>query len=96
MMVLVAGYSGVGKSALIKHVKFPIIQKQRTFISGKFDQFKKDIPYYAFIEAIKEFIKNLLSESDEKINAWKQRISSGFGRKCQADYRCYSPTFANY
>ncbi|MEE4285340.1 MAG: AAA family ATPase, partial [Mariniphaga sp.] len=76
MLVLVAGYSGVGKSALIKHVKFPIIQQHGTFISGKFDQFKKDIPYYAFIEAIKEFIKNLLSESDEKVAAWKGRISS--------------------
>ena len=76
MMVLVAGYSGVGKSALIKHVKFPIIQNKGTFISGKFDQFKKDIPYYAFIEAIKEFIKNLLAETEEKINDWKLRITS--------------------
>ncbi|MBT3383185.1 MAG: AAA family ATPase [Prolixibacteraceae bacterium] len=75
MLVLVAGYSGIGKSALIRHVKFPIIQNKGTFISGKFDQFKKDIPYYAFIEAIQEFIKNLLSEPDEKINYWKQRIT---------------------
>ena len=75
MLVLVAGYSGVGKSALIRHIKFPIIQSKGTFISGKFDQFKKDIPYYAFIEAIQEFIKNLLSESEEKINAWRERIT---------------------
>jgi histidine kinase len=75
MLILVAGYSGVGKSALIKHIKFPIIQQQGTFIGGKFDQYKKDIPYYAFIEAIKEFIKNLLAEPDVKINAWKERIS---------------------
>jgi histidine kinase len=79
MMVLVAGYSGVGKSALIKHVKFPIIQNNGTFISGKFDQFKKDIPYYAFIEAIKEFIKNLLAEPEDKINEWKLRINSVLG-----------------
>lgn len=79
MMVLVAGYSGVGKSALIKHIKFPIIQNQGTFVNGKFDQFKKDIPYYAFIEAIKEFIKILLSEPEDKINAWKHRISDVLG-----------------
>ena len=79
MMVLVAGYSGVGKSALIKHVKFPIIQNKGNFISGKFDQFKKDIPYYAFIEAIKEFIKNLLAEPEEKITEWKLRITSALG-----------------
>ena len=78
-LLLVAGYSGVGKSALIKHVKFPIIQGKGTFISGKFDQFKKDIPYYAFIEAISEFIKNLLTESEEKINFWKERITDALG-----------------
>ena len=74
-LVLVAGYSGVGKSALIRHIKFPIIQSKGTFISGKFDQFKKDIPYYGFIEAIQEFIKNLLSESEDKISAWRERMN---------------------
>jgi serine/threonine protein kinase len=79
MLVLVAGYSGVGKSALIRHIKYPIIQNHGTFLSGKFDQFKKDIPYYAFIEAIQEFIKNLLAEPEDKIRAWKQRITSVLG-----------------
>ena len=79
LLVLVAGYSGVGKSALIRHIKFPIIQSKGTFISGKFDQFKKDIPYYAFIEAIQEFIKNLLSETEDKINEWRERISFVLG-----------------
>ena len=79
MLVLVAGYSGVGKSALIKHIKFPIIQNKGTFLSGKFDQFKKDIPYYAFIEAIREFIKNLLSEPEEKMKYWRERILNILG-----------------
>ncbi len=79
VLVLVAGYSGVGKSALIRHIKFPIIQSKGTFISGKFDQFKKDIPYYAFIEAIQEFIRNILAESEDKINVWKERITSVLG-----------------
>lgn len=79
VLVLVAGYSGVGKSALIRHIKFPIIQRQGKFVSGKFDQFKKDIPYYAFIEAIQEFIKNLLSESEDKITFWRDRIILALG-----------------
>ncbi|MDO9553376.1 ATP-binding sensor histidine kinase [Rhodonellum sp.] len=79
MLVLVAGYSGVGKSALIRHIKFPIIQNRGTFISGKFDQFNKEIPYSAFIEAIREFIQNLLAEPEEKIREWKQRISQVLG-----------------
>lgn len=79
MVALVSGYSGVGKSALIRQTKIPIIQNNGTFISGKFDQLKKDIPYYAFIEAIKEFIKNLLSDPSDKIDAWKHRIISVLG-----------------
>ncbi|MEZ5103942.1 MAG: AAA family ATPase [Draconibacterium sp.] len=79
MLVMVAGYSGVGKSALIRHIKYPIIQNNGTFISGKFDQFKKDIPYYGFIEAIHGFIKNLLSEPEEKIKNWQNRILTALG-----------------
>lgn len=79
MLVLVAGYSGVGKSALIRHVKFSIIQNGGTFLSGKFDQFKQDIPYYAFIEGIEEFIKNLLSEPDHKIEIWRKKIQELLG-----------------
>ena len=79
VLVLVAGYSGVGKSALIRHVKFPIVQNKGTFLSGKFEQFKKDIPYYAVIEAFQEFIRNLLSETENKIEDWKLRISSILG-----------------
>ncbi len=79
MLVLVAGYSGVGKSALIRHIKYPIIQSNGTFLSGKFDQLKKDIPYYAFIEAFREFIKNLLSEPEEKISFWRNRILQVLG-----------------
>ncbi len=79
VLVLVGGYSGVGKSALIRHIKFPIIQAGGTFISGKFDQFKKDIPYYAFIESFREFIQNLLSEPEAKIEYWRDRVTSVLG-----------------
>ena len=74
MLVLIAGYSGIGKSALIRHVKYPIIQENGIFIIGKFDQFKKDIPYFAFIEAIQEYLKKLLTESEQEISSWKNRI----------------------
>jgi len=78
-LVLVSGYSGTGKSALIRHIKYPIIQKGGTFLSGKFDQFKQDIPYYAFIEGIQEFIKNLLSEPDSEIEIWRQKVVEMLG-----------------
>ena len=80
MMVLVEGYSGVGKSALVDNVKYPIIQDKGLFISGKYDQFKKNIPYYAFIEAFQELIKTLLSESDDVIEQWSRRIQFSLGK----------------
>ena len=78
-LVLVSGYSGVGKSALVKQIQQPILEKKGTFIAGKFDQFKQNIPYFSFIEAFREMIKTILSESEEKINFWRKRITQVLG-----------------
>jgi predicted ATPase/class 3 adenylate cyclase len=74
LLVLVSGYSGVGKSAVIKQLQKPISEKKGLYLSGKFDQFKRNIPYFAFIEAFDELIKNILSQSDDKIAIWKSKI----------------------
>ncbi len=50
-MMLVAGYSGIGKTSLVKELYKPIIEKKGYFISGKFDQYKRNVPYAPFIEA---------------------------------------------
>src|SRR5210317_70712 len=55
-LVTVAGYSGTGKSALVHEIHKPITEKRGYFIEGKFDQFQKSVPYYAFIQAINNFI----------------------------------------
>ncbi|MBK9680772.1 MAG: AAA family ATPase [Saprospiraceae bacterium] len=79
MLALVAGYSGVGKSAVVKQIQRPVIEKNGLFISGKFDQFKKNIPYFAFIEAFDSLIKNILAESDESIQIWKAKFLDVLG-----------------
>jgi histidine kinase len=79
MLVLVAGYSGVGKSAVIKQIQQPITQKRGIFLLGKFDQFKRNIPYFAFIEAFEEIIKSILAESDDKIQHWNKKITRILG-----------------
>ncbi|HAX86298.1 MAG TPA: hypothetical protein DCY91_08515, partial [Cyanobacteria bacterium UBA11370] len=63
-MMLVAGYSGIGKSALVAEVYKPITEKRGYFISGKFDQFQRNIPYSAVVVAFKELVRQLLSESE--------------------------------
>lgn len=79
MLALVAGYSGVGKSAVVKQLQRPVTEKNGLFISGKFDQFKRNIPYFAFIEAFDTVLKNILVESDAKITEWKDKFMSVLG-----------------
>ena len=61
-MMLVSGYSGIGKSDLVNEVHKPITASRGYFISGKFDQFRRNIPYSALIEAFQGLIRQLLTE----------------------------------
>ncbi len=73
-MILVTGYSGIGKSALVNHIHKPIVHQQGYFISGKFDQLKRDIPYAALSQAFQDLIRQLLSESEKFLQTWKEKI----------------------
>jgi predicted ATPase/signal transduction histidine kinase len=78
-ITLVSGYSGIGKSALVNEIYKPIVQQSGYFIKGKFDQFKRDIPYASIIQAFQELIQQLLVESEEKLNIWKQKLLARLG-----------------
>ncbi|NQE32474.1 trifunctional serine/threonine-protein kinase/ATP-binding protein/sensor histidine kinase [Microcoleus asticus] len=79
-VVLVSGYSGIGKSCLVYEIHKPIVGARGYFIAGKFDQFKRNIPYGALIEAFEELIRQVLTESREKIHFWKQKILNDLGK----------------
>ncbi|HEY9674519.1 MAG TPA: AAA family ATPase [Waterburya sp.] len=78
-MMLVAGYSGIGKSVLVAEVHKPITQKRGYFISGKFDQFQRNIPYSAVVNAFQELIRQLLTESEAQLNFWREKLLAAFG-----------------
>ncbi|NDJ21141.1 AAA family ATPase [Nostoc sp. B(2019)] len=78
-MMLVSGYSGIGKSVLVNEINKPITRQQGYFISGKFDQFKRNIPYTPLIQAFTYLIRYLLTENSEKIETWRNKISSALG-----------------
>ncbi len=78
-LMLVTGYPGVGKSAIVNEVHKPITEKRGYFISGKFDQYQRDIPYYAFIQAFKEFVSMVLAEKEKELAAWKEKILKAVG-----------------
>ena len=69
---VISGYSGVGKSRLIKELHRPIIEKQGYFISGKYEQYKKTTAYFALIQAITDLVEQLLGESEESLDHWKK------------------------
>ncbi len=73
-MILIAGYSGIGKSVLVDEIHQPIVRQRGYFIAGKFDQFKRNIPYFSLIQAFQELIRQLLTESEAQIKNWKEKI----------------------
>jgi PAS domain S-box-containing protein len=73
-MMLVSGYAGIGKSALVQELYRPITVRHGYFISGKFDQFGRNVPYSAIIDALKKLIQQLLGEPDEQVQQWRSRL----------------------
>ena len=82
-MMLVAGYSGVGKSALVYEVHKPMTAKQGYFAAGKFDQYQRNIPYSALSQAFNAFCHYLLTEDDQALQQWRTTILQAVGDKGQ-------------
>lgn len=82
-MILVVGYSGIGKTAVVNEVHKPIVCARGYFIKGKFDQFQRNIPFFAFIQAFRNLIDQLLTESDAQLQEWKTKILSALGENAQ-------------
>ncbi|MGL5059738.1 MAG: PAS domain S-box protein, partial [Microcoleus sp.] len=82
-LVAISGYSGIGKTALVQELFKPLTQQQAYFISGKFDQFKRDIPYASVSEAYRGLIRQILTERDDRIAAWRDRFQAAVGENGQ-------------
>lgn len=78
-LMMVAGYSGVGKSSLVKEMYRPVAEKRGYFISGKFDQFQQEIPYYSILQAVKKLVEYLLGENDDQLAVWRNRLEKNLG-----------------
>jgi len=77
--LLVSGYSGSGKSALIETLKNAVSQKEGIFIKGKFDQISSDTPYSTFIQAFNELAHMILAGDAFFQAKWKKRITEAMG-----------------
>ena len=79
-LVLVAGHSGVGKSALVRRFARELAGR---FVDGKFDQYKRDIPYATLAQAFQTSIRQILTGSDELVADWRERLRDALGSNGQ-------------
>ncbi|MEG4248160.1 AAA family ATPase [Microcoleus sp. Pol10D4] len=82
-MMLVAGFSGIGKTAVVNEIHKPIVRQRGYFIKGKYDQFQRNIPFSAFVQAFRDLMDQLLSESDAQLKRWQRKIIKALGENGQ-------------
>ena len=78
-LVLVSGYSGIGKSSVVNELHKALVQPRGLFASGKFDQYKSDIPYATLAQAFQSLIRALLAKSEPELNNWRAALGEALG-----------------
>jgi predicted ATPase/signal transduction histidine kinase len=73
-LVLVSGYAGIGKSSIVSELHKVLVPSRGLFAAGKFDQYKRDIPYATLAQAFQELIRQLLSKADEELAMWRDAL----------------------
>jgi predicted ATPase/two-component sensor histidine kinase len=82
-LVLVSGYSGIGKSAVVHEVHKVLVPPRGLFASGKFDQYKRDIPYATIAQAFQDLVRGILAESDAEVGRWRDTLQEAIGPNAQ-------------
>jgi PAS domain S-box-containing protein len=75
-LVLVSGYSGIGKSSVVKELHKVLVPLRGLFAAGKFDQYKRDIPYLTIAQAFRSLVRPLLGKSDTELSGWRNAFSA--------------------
>ena len=78
-LVLVSGYSGIGKSSVVNELHKLLVPAHGLFASGKFDQYKRDIPYSTLAQAFQSLIRSLLGKSDSELAEWREAFREALG-----------------
>jgi PAS domain S-box-containing protein len=78
-LVLVSGYSGIGKSSVVNELQPVLVPPRGLFASGKFDQYKRDIPYSTLAQAFRSLIRPLLGKSEAELVHWRRALRDALG-----------------
>jgi predicted ATPase/signal transduction histidine kinase len=81
--VLVSGYSGIGKSSVVQELHKVLVMPRGLFASGKFDQYKRDIPYATLAQAFQSLVRPLLGQSEEELGRWRDALREALGPNAQ-------------
>ena len=78
-LVLIVGYSGIGKSSVVNELHKVLVPPRGLFASGKFDQYKRDIPYATLAQALQNLIRPLLGKSEDELRSWHDAFCEALG-----------------
>src|SRR5712671_2169297 len=78
-LVLVSGYSGIGKSSVVNELHRVLVPSRGLFASGKFDQYKRDIPYSTLVQAFQSLARPLLGKSEAALASWRHALLEALG-----------------
>jgi PAS domain S-box-containing protein len=78
-LVLVSGYSGIGKSSVVNELHWALAPSRGLFASGRFDQYKRDVPYATLGQAFQGLVCSLLTHSEEELGRWRHFLSQALG-----------------
>ena len=82
-LVLVSGYSGIGKSSVVNELHRVLVSPGALFAAGKFDQYKRDIPYSTLAQALQQLIRPLLAKSEDELGRWRHALREALGPNAQ-------------
>jgi PAS domain S-box-containing protein len=78
-LVLISGYSGIGKSSVVNELHRVLVPPRGLFASGKFDQYKRDIPYSTLVQAFQSLARPLLGKSEAELASWRNALLEALG-----------------
>jgi predicted ATPase len=78
-LVLVSGYSGVGKSSLVNELHKVLVPPRGLFAAGKFDQYKRDIPYTTLAQAFQTLVRQILVKREPEVDQWRRALAEALG-----------------
>jgi PAS domain S-box-containing protein len=78
-LVLVSGYSGIGKSSVVNELHKVLVPPRGLFAAGKFDQYKRDIPYATLAQSLRTLVRQILVKSEAEMSRWRSALLDALG-----------------